>query len=248
MVGDPPRHRESLERRLRRQGLTFLCVAPRPTERVRPPAPQRAKVPRAWLYVVALGALMVVLLVVGRALLSPLHRSSAAYVPDPPRTVRLTARSSAVLATIQNTDDLAQIIMSEASPGVANAVESIAVGYTVRNRMQRQGSSSVRDVWDAYAHHAAPSQEARTLAAKVLRGALPDPSGGATHFYSPRSMPMEGELLRGFDTGGGLEHTPGLPRQNYRPGWAAQYDGVDIVGVRATHYKFYRSPVPALGE
>lgn len=36
---------------------------------------------------------------------------------------------------------------------------------------------------------------------------------GATHFYSPRSMPKEGESTTGRDVGGGLEQTPGLDKK-----------------------------------
>ena len=52
--------------------------------------------------------------------------------------------------------------------------------------------------------------------------------------------------MQGFDTGGGLEQTAGLPTQNYRPGWAALYDAIDVAGVRPSYYKFYRQPDQAM--
>ena len=33
-------------------------------------------------------------------------------------------------------------------------------------------------------------------------------------------MPKEGESTKGYDIDGGLEQTPGLPKKNYKPGWA----------------------------
>ena len=132
--------------------------------------------------------------------------------------------AAAPLATPQNIDDLAALIMSEASVG--NDTERRAVGLTVLNRMRRNGTNSVRGVWRAYAHAQAPTPEIRELAQDLLQGHVVDPTNGATHYYSPRSMPNENAsaaTLANYDVGGGLEQVPGLPRRTYRPTWAAQW-------------------------
>ena len=139
-----------------------------------------------------------------------------------------------------NIADLASIIMSEASVG--NAAERQAVGSTVLNRMSRNGTNSVEDVWDAYAHSQAPIPEITTLATNLVNGPLADNSNGSTHYYSPRSMPMEGDDTTGFDVGGGLEQTPGLAQRNYRPGWSTTYTEEAVADARPAYFKFYRQP------
>jgi hypothetical protein len=141
-----------------------------------------------------------------------------------------------------NTDNqwaLAKIIMSEASIG--NTTERRAVGYTVLNRMERNGTTAVTDEWDAYAHNQDPTSEIHDLAGRILRCAEPDPSCGATHFYSPRSMPKEGESTYGCACDGGLEWTPGLSERNYCPSWSETLCRSYVVGARQAYYKFYRS-------
>lgn len=118
--------------------------------------------------------------------------------------------------------------MSEASVGII--------------RMLRNGADNVSDVWGAYAHDQDPKDEIKDLAAKILRCDIPDNSGGATHSYSPRSMPMEGDDVGAHDVGGGLEQTPGLPKKNYAPGWSKRFPPVKIPGVRPSRFKFYRAP------
>ncbi|MFC7081110.1 hypothetical protein [Halorussus caseinilyticus] len=141
-----------------------------------------------------------------------------------------------------NTDNqwaLAKIIMSEASIG--NTTERRAVGYTVLNRMERNGTTAVTDEWDAYAHNQDPTSEIHDLAGRILRCAEPDPSCGATHFYSPRSMPKEGDSTSGCACGGGLEWTPGLSERNYCPSWSETMCRSYVVGARQAYYKFYRA-------
>ncbi len=67
-----------------------------------------------------------------------------------------------------------------------------------------------------------------------------DWTAGANHWYSPRSMPKEGDSCKGFDCSGGLEQTEGLSKRNYRPGWAAKCPYINIAGVRPAYFKFHR--------
>ncbi len=231
----------SLRGRLQRSGLAALCVAPVHINNHRPTKPFRAS-----LYIVGLASILILVLIQQATGATTPQRS--AQLPggstDRARPPHMFATAS-IMVTPSNVEDLAQILMSEASPHVANDAERIAVGYTVVNRMQQTGKHAVRDVWDAYAHQASPSDDLRTLATKVLRQDVPDPTLGATHFYSPCSMPKAGEPVLGFDISGGLEQTAGLSNKNYRPGWATTYEPVVVSGVRPTHYKFYREPAVA---
>ncbi|WP_440769837.1 SH3 domain-containing protein [Natronorubrum sp. DTA28] len=140
--------------------------------------------------------------------------------------------------TTQNVEDLARVIMSEAS--ISDTPARTAVGFTVPTRMEQQGVSSVRDVWDAYARNQSPTAEITALADDILQCAVADNSDGATHFYSPMSMPKEGDDTSGYDTGGGLEWTEGLDRRNYRPGWALDLERIFVDGVPEREFKFYR--------
>lgn len=231
----------SLRRRLQRSGLAALCVAPAQINNRHVLKPSRAS-----LYIVGLASILILVFIqeaTGAATTNRLTQLPSVAIDEarPPQSV---AKAS-LMVTPENVEHLAQILMSEASPHVANDAERIAVGYTVVNRMYQTGKLAVRDVWDAYAHHASPTDDLRTLATNILRQAVPDTTWGATHFYSPCSMPKEGELVHGFDTSGGLEHTAGLSNKNYRPGWATTYEPVVVDGVRPTHYKFYREPAVA---
>ncbi len=241
----------SLRRRLDRAGLAVLHIKRRPARVAHVPANRQRLIPfGAILLLVLLVAMYSAAVQTGISSLPlmPNQSTRPARIAKPPGIARVVHRSMPGVATAQNIEDLAQILMSEASPGIANAAEMVAVGHTVLNRMRVSGLRTVRDVWDGYAHHATPTAELRMLAEQVLRGDIPDTTHGATHFYSPRSMPMEGDALQGFDTGGGLEQTLGLTSKNYRPGWAAQYDIVVVAGTRASHYKFYRQPDAAIHE
>ena len=105
-----------------------------------------------------------------------------------------TISATSTLATQDNVTMLAKtpLIMSEASIG--NDAERTAVGWTVRNRMARNNTTRVADVASAYAHNQAPTQQILALALSILQSATSlDPTNGATHFYSPRTMPKEGD-------------------------------------------------------
>lgn len=73
------------------------------------------------------------------------------------------------LATAENVEALARIIQSEAA-GVENA--RAAVGWTVRNRMVRNGATRVTDEQRAYAHSARATDETRQIARAILDGSM----------------------------------------------------------------------------
>lgn len=143
-------------------------------------------------------------------------------------------------ATQNNIDRFARILQSEASVGNDN--ERNAVGWTVLNRMSRNNTNSVSDVETAYSRNQEPTPTMHRLAERLLRNEIPDPTNGATHYYSPRTMPQEGADTTGFDVGGGLEQVLGLPRRNYMPSWVISYQYSDVPGVRPSYYRFYRAP------
>lgn len=130
--------------------------------------------------------------------------------------------------------------MSEASIG--NDAERIAVGSTALNRMHRDSTNDVTDVWDAYSHGQDPVPEITTLATNLLNGSIGDNSNGATHYYSPRSMPKEGDATSGYDVGGGLEQTQGVNGRNYKPSWSLTYTPKAVSGARPAYFKFFRQP------
>jgi hypothetical protein len=144
------------------------------------------------------------------------------------------------LTSEDNILDLAKIIMSEASIG--NQTERTIVAQTVLNRMKRNNKEKVKDVWNAYAHNQSPTSEIKGLSRRIFMKEINDISEGATHFYSPRSMPKEGESTTGHDVGGGLEQTPGLDKKNYRPSWSLTFERILNDDVREVYYKFYKAP------
>ena len=132
------------------------------------------------------------------------------------------------------------IITSEASVG--NDTERSSVGFTVLNRMGRNGTAQVKDVSSGYARNRPPRPWAIRLATTILRNELADPTNGATHFYSPQYMPKEGEMAGRADVGGGLEQSGNLPKKHYRPGYAKAFSPVTVPHVRERHFRFYRAP------
>ncbi len=137
---------------------------------------------------------------------------------------------------------LARIIVSEASVGNEN--EQRAVAWTFRNRLDR-GLSIY-----SYAMNNTPNNNwYYLLAGQVLTAPVEaDVSKGATHFFSPRSMPRQGEEARCkvnggiYDCQGGLVFVEGLDRPAYAPFWHLLYEWLPCEGIRKTHFLFYRIP------
>jgi hypothetical protein len=123
--------------------------------------------------------------------------------------------------------------------------ERAAVGWTVLNRL-RSGNfgQTIKEVVTSpgqYAHNQEPTQEIRELAERLLQGRIQDNTGGATYFFSPISMPKEGESTTGFDVGGGLQEVPGISKKVYFPSWTKQLVCAgDLPNVRASYFMFYR--------
>ena len=145
--------------------------------------------------------------------------------------------------TEQNATDLAKLMVTEA--GGTTAVAMTAVGWTVRNRMERNGHSDVSDVWFAYRHGKNPTQDAIRIASGILDCSIPDPTHGATHFYTPDAMPKNGDKTQGKDIGGGLEFVRGVQRdkkpiENWKPGFSTTMERRLVPDVEEKVFKFYR--------
>lgn len=135
---------------------------------------------------------------------------------------------------------LGKILNTEASTGLVSDSARRAVAYTVMNRMERNDTTSVYDVWGGYAHSREPTSADLSLAEDVLTCSVADNSAGATHYYSPYSMPKEGDSTGGYNVGGGLEKVPGLSERNYRPDWSRTMIRAYVVGPQQKFFKFYR--------
>ncbi|MDG6094280.1 cell wall hydrolase [Acetobacter sp. AN02] len=129
----------------------------------------------------------------------------------PPEATGAAASGSEDIATLPNINDLAAVISAE-SKGLIDSHPNapFAVGWTLKNRMRRNGISSVRQAWRGYAHSGRLDNRTLAIAHSILEGTTPDPTDGATHFYTPQIMPKEGESTSGADVGGGLELVPGV--------------------------------------
>jgi hypothetical protein len=151
---------------------------------------------------------------------------------------------------VDNEQILARVLISEASIG--NKVERHAVGLTVINRMKKMGTKNVREVvkiggFYHYAIDQDPSlyPEYAELAKLLLSGKIKDFTGGATHFYSPYSMPKQGEKTQGFDCGGGLVRyinpATNKPQMICTPSWSKTLRYIDLTqeGVRPYYYEFF---------
>lgn len=143
----------------------------------------------------------------------------------------------------QEIECLATALMSEASIGTNE--ERVAVAWTIFNRAD--SPSFPNTVCDAvyqggqYATNQEPTQEILDLATSLISDRGTDPTGGATHFFSPISMPREGAATRGYDVGGGLHEVTGIDKNVYFPSWTlTMVPAGDITGVRPAYYMFYR--------
>lgn len=145
---------------------------------------------------------------------------------------------------------LARVIVSEASVG--NAEEQRAVAWTFRNRLDR-GLSLL-----SYAMDRTPDREWYAELAREVLTAPPaaDVTKGATHFFSPRSMPLQGQEERCkenggiYDCAGGLVLLEELDAPAYAPYWHLLYEWLPVAGIRKTHFLFYRIPPirPRVGQ
>jgi len=144
---------------------------------------------------------------------------------------------------------MARIVVSEASIG--NEDEQRAVAWTFRNRLDR-GLALL-----SYAMGSSPDQEwYLELAREVLTAPTQaDVTKGATHFFSPRSMPLQGQEDRCkpngiYDCDGGLIFVEGLEAPAYAPYWHLLYEWLPVAGIRKTHFLFYRIPPirPRVGQ
>ena len=145
---------------------------------------------------------------------------------------------------------IAKVVVSEASVG--NKEEQRAVAWTFRNRLDR-GLSLL-----SFAMDRTPDQDwYLELAHHVLTmPAEADVTNGATHFFSPRSMPLQGDEDRCkthggiYDCDGGLVYVEGLTKPAYAPFWHLLYEWLPVPGIRKTHFLFYRIPPirPRVGE
>lgn len=159
----------------------------------------------------------------------------------PPR--KLTPQERLFMENVQN---LARTIWTEAR-GEGTAAMT-AVGWTLKNRMTRDNVSHVNQAWGGYQHGVPAPAQAMQIARGILDGSTPDPTNGATHFYTPRIMPKKGDTTTGIDVGGGLESVPGVVDktgkavQNYRPGWTLTFNQETVLGVPEAAFKFYQQP------
>ncbi|MEK7353092.1 MAG: cell wall hydrolase [Chloroflexota bacterium] len=175
----------------------------------------------------------------------------------PAQTSTLPSTSAPMASTSEDIEWLATVITSEAGSVYEKGnwvrctdEERASVGWTVLNRF-RSGTfgQTIKEVVTAtgqYAHKQEPTSEIREFAKKLLEGGIPDATGGATYFFSPVSMPKEGEPTAGFDTGGGLHSVTGVDKKVYFPSWTntMAYAG-DLRNVRQAYFMFYRTETPA---
>ncbi|MCK4735734.1 MAG: cell wall hydrolase, partial [Methanophagales archaeon] len=105
---------------------------------------------------------------------------------------------------------LAKAIMSEASVG--RPEERIAVGWTVLNRLDSNDfPSTIKQVVESgYAYNQEPTQKIIDLSKDILERKYSDPTGGATYFFSPRSM----------TSGYGPYEISGTNKKSLIPSWA----------------------------
>ncbi|MCK4732664.1 MAG: fibronectin type III domain-containing protein, partial [Methanophagales archaeon] len=120
-----------------------------------------------------------------------------------------TGKCSANIVT-ENLYLLAKAIMSEASVG--RHEERIAVGWTVLNRLDsNEFPSTIKKVVESgYAYNQEPTQDIIALSKDILERKYSDPTGGATYFFSPRSM----------TSGYRPYKIPGTNKKSHIPSWA----------------------------
>ncbi|OGO24104.1 MAG: hypothetical protein A2Z28_06145 [Chloroflexi bacterium RBG_16_51_9] len=171
----------------------------------------------------------------------------------PAQTSSLPSTNAKMASTSEDIEWLATVITSEAGSVYwkGNWVrctdeERAAVGWTVLNRFKNGTfGQTIKEVVTApgqYAYKQEPTSEIRELAKKLLEGQIPDATGGATYFFSPISMPKDGESTTGFDIGGGLHKVTGIDSMVYFPSWATTMTYIDdLKNVKQAYFMFYRS-------
>jgi hypothetical protein len=145
--------------------------------------------------------------------------------------------------TPANVQALAEIIQSEM--GVGNDVERRAVAWCVRNQMIRHGTTDVVAARTQFrdAHDQAATAATRTIAEDILK--LPmssDITGGSIKWFSPRSMPREGQSCANVDCGGGLidvNDEGGTRVRIFAPTWHRTMRFNAITGVREWFLRVY---------
>jgi len=143
----------------------------------------------------------------------------------------------------QDTKCLATALMSEASVGTYE--ERVAVAWTIFNRVSSpKFPNSICDVINQryqYATNQEPTQELLDLSESLIANPGNDPTVGAIYFFSPRSMPKEGDDTSGYDVGGGLHDVAGIDKKVYFPSFILTQEYVgDLQDVRPAYYMFYR--------
>lgn len=134
-------------------------------------------------------------------------------------TIENTAANLARPSFRNDADALARTIIGEASP---NPTERVAVGHTILNRATQAGRS-VQDIvlapgqfepWMtskrtkelmSISTDDPKYQEALSLAQNLLSGSIPDPTGGADHFYAPKAQRDLGRKPPKWDDGSGTD-------------------------------------------
>lgn len=143
-----------------------------------------------------------------------------------------------------NVDVVARIIFSEM--GTGEEAEKRAIAWAVRNQMVRLNTrdAAVAQAQFGDAQNQAPNDETRELAQEVLSVDMGhDTTSGAIKWFSPKSMPSEGESCSGFDCGGGLitvNDTGGTAHRKYAPTFHRHMSYVAIAGVREWYARFYK--------
>ena len=178
--------------------------------------------------------------------------SNAEEVMPAPTTSSSAPAGTAVTISDEDIEWLSIAIVSEAGSVYDGGQwvrctdeERAAVGWTIINRLKAGTyGDSIQDIVTApaqYAYNQEPNAKIIELAEKLLQGQVEDTTSGATHFFSPISMPKEGDSTAGFDTGGGLNDVAGIDKKAYFPSWikTMNYAG-DLKNVRPAYFMFYR--------
>lgn len=166
-----------------------------------------------------------------------------------PLIITCTALIAGVLGDDNQKQDiecLATALMSEASVGTYE--ERVAVAWTIFNRVNStKFPNSICGVVNQpyqYATNQKPTQELMDLAKTLISNPGSDPTTGAIYFFSPRSMPKEGDETFGYDVGGGLHDVTGIDKKVYFPSFTMTQEYVGVIrGVRPAYYMFYRDSV-----